>query len=388
MALKKTLFLSELYPPLIGGTCSMFSGRFGLYPKDRIVVLTKAVEGAEAFDQTAGYPIHRIPLVANGPKGFEWAGITWSLIKSGMALARQYRIERIECARFLPEGVAGYALAKLLRKKLIVNYHAEEVCVLKNYKVERFLLRRIIRAASLNLPVSSFIASQIREVAGRDIRVEIVPPGFNSSAIAPSDKEAVQRIRSQIGGQPILLTVARLQKRKGQDNVIRALPEILQTFPNARYIILGSDQGGTANYRQELEILAQQLGVNHQVIFVADAKQNELSNYYAASDLFLMPNRFEPPGDIEGFGIVFLEAGFFKKPVIGGNSGGVVDAVRDGNTGFLVNGIDPHDIAQKSIGILSNPGLAANMGENGFTFAQSLSHERVFERYQRALEGL
>ena len=388
MALKNTLFLSELYPPLIGGTCSMFSGRFGLYPKDHIVVLTKQVEGSEMFDRTAGYAIHRVPLVANGPKGFEWAGITWSLIKSGMALARQYRIERIECARFLPEGVAGYVLAKLLRKKLIVNYHAEEVCVLKNYKVERFLLRRIIRAASLNLPVSSFIASQIREVAGRDIRVEIVPPGFNSSAIAPSDKEAVQRIRSQIGGQPILLTVARLQKRKGQDNVIRALPEILQTFPNARYIILGSDQGGTANFRQELEALAQQIGVNAQVIFVADARQNELSNYYAASDLFLMPNRFEPPGDIEGFGIVFLEAGYFKKPTIGGNSGGVVDAVQDGKTGFLVDGTDPHDIAQKSLAILSNPALSNAMEEQGQAFALSLSNERVFERYQRALEGV
>lgn len=366
----------------------MFSGRFSLYPKDRIVVLTKQVDGSDMFDRAAGYPIHRIPLIANGPKGFEWAGITWSLIKTGMALARQYRIEQIECARFLPEGVAGYLLARLLRKKLVVNYHAEEVCVLRNYKVERFLLRRIIRAASLNLPVSSFIASQIREVAGMDIRMEIIPPGFNSAAIVRSDKDATERIRAQIGGQPILLTVARLQKRKGQDNVIRALPELLRVFPNARYVVIGSDQGGTANYRQELELLVRQIGVSDHVVFITDARQNELANYYAASDLFLMPNRLEPPGDIEGFGIVFLEAGYFKKPTIGGNSGGVVDAVQDGKTGFLVDGTDPHDIAQKSIAILSNPTLSNTMGEQGRAFALSLSHARVFERYQRALDGL
>ncbi len=366
----------------------MFSGRFGLYPNDRIVVLTKTVEGSEAFDRAAGYPIHRIPLVANGPKGFEWAGVTWSLIKTGMALARKYQVEQIECARFLPEGVAGYVLAKLLRKKFVVNYHAEEVCVLRNYKVERFLLKRIVRGTHLNLTISSFIAAQLREIVGADITTTIVPPGFDLTFDAQHARDAVERLRAQIDGEPILLTVGRLQKRKGQDNTIRALPEILREFPNAKYVILGSAQGGTANYRQELATLAAELGVAERVIFVEDAQRNDIPTYYMASDLFLTPNRFEPPGDIEGFGIVFLEAGFFEKPVIGGNSGGVVDAVQHGKTGFLVNGEDPHDIAQKSIAILSNQALATEMGENGQAFALSLSNERVFERYQRALDGL
>ncbi len=386
MALKKTLFLSELYPPLIGGTCSMFSGRFGLYPKDRIVVLTKAVDGAEAFDRAAGYPIHRIPLVAKGPKGFEWSDITWQLIKTGLTLTRQYRIEQIECARFLPEGVAGYVVARLLRKKFVVNYHAEEVCVLKNYKVERFLLKRIIRGTSVNLAISSFIAAQLRDIAGTDVQAAIVPPGFDQTMIAQNTPEAVERLRLQIGGQPILLTVGRLQKRKGQDNVIRALPEILRAFPHAKYVVVGSAQGGTADFRKELETLAMQAGVADRVIVVEDPTTRDIALYYAASDLFLMPNRFEPPGDVEGFGIVFLEAGFFKKPTIGGNSGGVVDVVLDEKTGFLVDGTNPHDIAQKSLTILSNPALAKSMGEQGHAFALSLSNERVFERYQRALD--
>ncbi|MCP4372485.1 MAG: glycosyltransferase family 4 protein, partial [Deltaproteobacteria bacterium] len=338
MSLKKTLFLTEYYPPLIGGSCTMFANRFGSYPPDRIVVVTKVVDNAHDFDKNIHYPIHRIPLEEKGPQGFEWLGLVWGLIKAGIPLAIQRKIEVVQCARPLPEGIAGYVIAKLLLKKLVINFHGEDIAVFQNYKVERFLMKRIIRSAQLNLANSSFTESLIKALGGSKIRTAVIHPGFNPKPLQVSDAKKGLLLRERLNGEPIILTVGRLQRRKGQDNIIRALPEITKHFPEVKYVIVGSTYASTPGLTDELNKMATQLGVSQHVVLVGEVENEELPYYYKACDLFIMPNRDEPGGDVEGFGIVFLEAGFLGKPVIGGNSGGVPDAVQHGKTGLLVDG--------------------------------------------------
>lgn len=388
MANNKTLFLSELYPPTFGGTCVMFASRFGLLPKDEIVVLTQKVPQSENFDRTVGYKIKRIPILRSGPKGFEWLGPVWSFLYAGLRLALKERVDRIECARFLPEGVAAYIIATLLRKPLIVNYHGEEVCVLRNYKVERFLLKLISRKAAMNLANSNFTANSIKETSGSSIKINVVVPGFNPRNLQSVSQDQIDQLRASFGGAPVLLTIGRMQQRKGQDHVIRALPEIIPHSPNIRYVIVGSSQGGTDGFEKTLKELAKEVGVSQHVVFAGEIDNATLPTYYAACDAFIMANRTIPPGDVEGFGIVFLEAGFMGKPVIGGSSGGVPDAVHDGETGYLVDGNDTHDIAEKILTILRNPDFAKKMGNEGRNLAMSMTHKAVFMRYQEIMKTI
>lgn len=388
-SLKKTLFLSELYAPLSVGSANMFVYRFGLYPPDRIVVLTNvAAEQAQDFDARVQYEIRRIPLRWNGPKHFEWSGMCWSLIKTGFPLILRQKVDVIQCARPLPEGLAGYLLAKLLAKKLVINFHGEDISVFQNYRVERRVMKHVIQRAHINLANSSFTESLIKNLGGAHVKTGIVYPGFNPCLLRHLEPDKISQIRRQAGGSPILLTVGRLQQRKGQDNVIRALPHVLRHFPNTTYYIVGSTHGGTEGLPDYLRQLASDLGVSRHVVLTGEVTCQDLPYYYAASDLFIMPNRDETGGDVEGFGIVFLEASFFGKPVIGGTSGGVPDAIQHEKTGLLVNGNSVEEIADAIIRILSDTALAHKMGEQGKEFALNMTHEKIFEQYASLLSSL
>jgi phosphatidylinositol alpha-1,6-mannosyltransferase len=157
----------------------------------------------------------------------------------------------------------------------------------------------------------------------------------------------------------ILLTVGRLVERKGQDMVIRALPKIISHIPNLKYRIVGEGP-----YRTRLEQLAKELGVDTYVEFIGAVEDTELIREYKSCDLFIMPSR-ESPNDAEGFGIVYLEANACGKPVIGGRSGGVPEAVLDNQTGLLTNPTDVEEIANSVVRLLNDPLLAKRLGEQG-----------------------
>ncbi|PID58036.1 hypothetical protein CSB45_04930 [candidate division KSB3 bacterium] len=361
----------------------MFANRFGLYPPEKLVVLTNTVENSEAFDATVDYSILRVPLPWDGPKYYEWLGVVWRLVKTGFAVIRRQNIEVIECARPFPEGVAAYILAKLCRKPFVSNVHGDEVTVFQNYKIERFLIQRVVRAARLNLANSRSTEKLIQDLAGKDLRTAVVYPGFNTDFLQHVNSENVAALRTRFQGEPILLTVGRLeQERKGHDNVIRALPKVVSQFPGLKYVIVSSLTDKAKTRMRVLKELADQLNVSDHIIWCGEVAHDALAEYYAACDLFMMPNRVGPAGDVEGFGIVFLEAGFLEKPVIGGNSGGVPDAVQHENTGLLVDGDNADSIADGILKILSDNNLANKMGEHGKSFALTMTHQKVFEKYK------
>lgn len=358
----------------------MFAWRFSLYPPDRIVVLTKAVEHSHDFDKNLNYLIKRVPLQWKGPRKFKWLGLVWELLRAGIPLAIQQKVEVVQCARPFPEGLAGYVIAKLLLKKLVINSHGDDIVIIQNYIVERFLMKLSIRFAHLNLANSTFTESLIKQFGGEGIKTAVINPGFDPRSLQIEAPEKVSRLRECLTGSPIILTVGRLQSRKGQDNVIRALPKVIEYFPKLKYAIIGPE--ASPGLENKLCNLAKQFNVSQHVVMAGEIDNKELSIYYKACDLFIMPNRLESLGDIEGFGIVFLEAGFLGKPVIGGNSGGVPDAVLHRKTGLLVDGTSVEEIAQSIIKILSDKQLARKMGEQGREFALSKTHEKVFEQYQ------
>ena len=157
----------------------------------------------------------------------------------------------------------------------------------------------------------------------------------------------------------VILTVGRLVKRKGVDIVITSLPRVLEKVPNAIYLVVGEGPD-----RRNLEKLAEELNLRGKVIFTGFVSDADLPKYYTVCDVFIMTSR-DINGDIEGFGIVFLEANACAKPVIGGKSGGMYDAVEDGISGILVDPTSVDEISQTVIMLLTDEEIAMRMGKQG-----------------------
>jgi len=356
----------------------MFAGRFSLYPPDKIVVLTQSMEGSDAFDQRQKYKIVRVPINYCKIKGFEWLGGVWDIFKVGVWLCLRENIKIIQCARPIPEGLAGYLISRILFRKLIVNFHGEDISVLQNYRVERLLLKRIISSASLNLANSQFTANLVRNLGGRKASIFISRPGFTPEMTSSCSEELLREIRNKISGTPVLLTIGRFQRRKGQDQVIRALPKLMRFYPDIKYVMVGATHGGTEGFVEYLHDLASELNIEKNIFIAGEVSSKQISAYLELCDIFVMPNRVDGPGDVEGFGIVFLEASAKGKPVIGGKSGGVPDAIKDGETGFLVDGQSVDEIVKAIDHILSNKKLASELGCNGIEFAKRMTDKQVF----------
>jgi len=171
-----------------------------------------------------------------------------------------------------------------------------------------------------------------------------------------------ERARSKLNihAKHVLLTVSRLTPHKGIDMVIRALPEVLSHFPDTDYIV-----AGTGPDLNRLRKIAKDNGCLDKVRFVGRFNEKSKGLYYCAADIFVMPSRCISGRDIEGFGIVFVEAGFYGLPVIGGEEGGVADAVIEGKTGILVNSYDSDEIAQAILRLLRDSSLRNRLGEAG-----------------------
>ncbi len=159
----------------------------------------------------------------------------------------------------------------------------------------------------------------------------------------------------------MVVCVSRLVARKGQDTLLRAWPEVINKVPDAALLIVGSGP-----YGADLHRLAERTGLSASVYFTGSVPQAELPAYYAAGDVFSMPCRTRRGGlDVEGLGIVYLEASAAGLPVVGGDSGGAPDAILDGETGYVVGGRDLAALADRLISLLEDPAGAKAMGEKG-----------------------
>lgn len=158
-----------------------------------------------------------------------------------------------------------------------------------------------------------------------------------------------------------MITVSRLVERKGHDVTLKAIRQVIKHIPNLKYLICGDGP-----YRGELERLVIKYGLDSLVVFTGGITDQELHQLYECSDIFIMPSRdIKEKGDVEGFGIVFLEANYYRLPVIAGNSGGIPDAVKDQVTGYLVDPMDDIEIANRIEELVLNEKLAEEMGNNG-----------------------
>ena len=261
------------------------------------------------------------------------------------------------------------------------GYEFEKV---KNNAWTRRLYLDIYRRAKEIICCSDLVRERLVAFGVSDKKIEVLYPAVDLDRYKPVSLPENYLTRAGLAGRRILLTVGRLVQRKGHDRVFLALPEIVKRFPDVIYCVVGIGQ-----YENALKEKVKQLKLESYVRFMGKLEERELIYLYNACEIFIMPSReIAEGGHIEGFGIVFLEANACKKPVIGGRSGGVKEAIREGETGLLVDPESPRDIADKVISLLKDPAKAGQMGQQGYDWVRkSFSWEGYVKAAYQFLTG-
>jgi phosphatidylinositol alpha-1,6-mannosyltransferase len=214
--------------------------------------------------------------------------------------------------------------------------------------------------------------------------MEQLTPGVDPSVFRPDVDGAAVRARHRLGDRPVVVCVSRLMPRKGQDVLVEALPRLRRSVPDAALLLVG---GGP--HRAALERMVRERGLGGDVVITGSVPFAELPQHYAAGDVFAMPCRTRHLGlDVEGLGIVYLEASATGLPVVAGRSGGAPDAVLPGETGEVVDGTDATAVADALAALLLDPERARRLGEAGRAWvSRQWTWDRSVARLSALLAG-
>lgn len=368
------LLISSDFPPVSGGQSRYLFDLWSCLPADQVVVMAPALPGSGEVDQGLTCRVVRVVL----PLG---TGLSskllkpWFLLWHTWRLCRSFPVRLIHCGQVFSAGFAGYWCQRWLGVPYLLYGYGADLLEYRDRTLWGPLLRAILGGARQVIAISEFTRRAVAAAGVPEERLVLVSPAIDLQRFAclPSREEVRQRHGWE--DRLVILSVGRLVERKGQDMVIRALPEVAALLPQVRYAI-----GGSGPFRGALEQLAGELGVMERVEFLGFVPEDELPGLYGAADLFAMPSRERPEaGDVEGFGIVFIEANAAGLAVLGGRSGGVEDAVVDEGTGLLVDSGDPQAVARGLIRLLQDEPLRRRLGDRGRERARA-----EFDRRTRA----
>lgn len=285
--------------------------------------------------------------------------LRWAAVQAGALPRSGVPPEVTYCGTALPSGVLARAIRRRTGAPYVVFAHGAEILHGAERPHHRALLGAVLRGAARVGAVSAFTADEVARLGVSAARIVRTPPGIDPTPFETGDDGARTRAAFGLTGRRVVLTHGRLDPRKGHDVVIDALPRVAERVPDVSYLITG-----TGPARDALEARASARGVADRVVFGGRVGEDDLGDLYAACDVFVMLSR-RIRSSVEGFGIVCLEAGAAGRPVIGGASGGVADAVEDGVTGLLVEPESVEACAAALVALLGDPARRAAMGQQG-----------------------
>jgi len=355
----KVLVVTELFLPTKGGTAVWFDEVYRRLGGKGTHILTAEVSGAAEYDTTHPNSVHRVSLKRHAWLRPESLIMYLKLLARSLALSMRFDFEAVHAGRVLPEGLVAWFVARLIRKPVVIYAHGEEITTWRQsgkYRIMRFTYRH----ADKVIANSDFTREELIKLNVAPERITLISPGVDIEKFKPGLESA--DLRAQVGAGPdqlMILSVGRLSRRKGFDQVIKSLPSLVEKGLDVHYVIIGIGED-----RDYLQDLASQDAVAGRVHLLGHVEMADLPRWYNACDVFVMSNR-EINGDTEGFGIVFLEAAASAKPVIAGMAGGTADSVVDGVTGLRIDGNCSATVANGLYKLLSDPILSKRMGEDG-----------------------
>lgn len=375
----RLLMITQDFPPVVGGiqTYSFELSRRLAARCEHFELVAPYHPRARRVDPELPFTVHRLPVTSDGMAAATLLAWPWLTRRSFDAV---FHVQWYTVSAGLLARAAGRV------RKVFVAAHGRELLL------NVLSRRRLLGPAFVNVrrglagrvdgwfPVSAFTAGVLQAEGVDPSRMYVVPNGVDPDARKPGSRSEAFRLRHGLGDAPLLLTLSRLVPRKGIDTVLYALVDVARAIPEVRYAIAGAGPD-----RPRLEALAHALGLDDHVVFVGRVADRDLNDCLTAADVFVMPARSDPP-DVEGFGLVFLEASACERPVVGARAGGIPDAIVEGETGLLVNPDDVAELAVTLTTLLSDRERALEMGRRGRARVLEECHwDRAADRVLRGM---
>ena len=353
------LLVTNDFGPRAGGIESFVIGLLERIPVGEVVVYTSFQPDHESYDQK-WLSDYQVRVIRDKSKVLL---PTPRVIRELQALIRQNSITKVWFGAAAPLGVASRWLRKAGATRIVALTHGHEVWWSKIWPFS-WAISEIGKQVDYLTYLGSFTKSALSPHIKDASKLIRVAPGIDTDHFSPSDSMSLRQ-RHGLGSRPTIVSVGRLVHRKGQDRLIEALPKVLESIPDAALVLVGEGP-----YRKHLDGLVNKYDLSGNVFFIGRINFAELPNYIGMGDVFAMPSRSRLFGlEVEGLGIVYLEASSCGLPVIGGSSGGAPDAVLDGETGYVVDGNDLTAISTQIVRLLSDAKLRKEMGERGRKWA-------------------
>lgn len=353
-----SILIANDYPPVTSGIATVFYEIWRRLPTEKTRVLAPKMPNTQQIDAACPTHIKRIylPVGESGIAKFLKTARTlqWTLLQGLVK-----RPSRIHCGQVISSGLAGLLCKKLYGIPYVTWVYGSETARLAQGGKSAKLMHQILKESEWVITNSNMTSDEFISFGVPEEKIRRVYPGVDPDRFAPTPKDQTWIDKLQIQDKRILLTVARLDQRKGHDKVLNAMPHLPD---DVIYLI-----GGTGREETRLRQIASDLNIEDRVHFLGFVTDEDLPTLYNLCDVFVMPNRVTEgtalAGDIEGFGITFIEAGSCEKPVIAGRSGGAVEAVLDGQTGLLVDPTSETEIVEAILRYLTDPDFAQKMGQ-------------------------
>ncbi|WP_069165108.1 glycosyltransferase family 4 protein [Nocardia altamirensis] len=356
----RTLLVTNDFPPRPGGIQSYLHALAGQLPPGDLVVYAPRWRGDShlKFDAKQKFQVVRHPTTLMLP--------TPLVMRRAARLLRSEQCDTVWFGAAAPLALMAPVLRRAGAERILASTHGHEVGW-SMLPAARQALRQIGEHTDVVTYVSKYTRRRFASAFGRNASLEYLPPGVDTDTFRP-DPAARAELRARYGldDRPTILCLSRLVPRKGQDALIVAMLEIRNRVPGATLVIAG---GGP--YEEKLRELAIAVGVADDVMFIGRVPSGELAAHHTLADVFAMPCRTRGAGlDVEGLGIVYLEASASGVPVVAGRSGGAPETVIEGETGRVVDGRSVEQITDALVDILSDPAAAQRMGAAGREFVE------------------
>jgi phosphatidyl-myo-inositol dimannoside synthase len=370
----KCLLVSPYFPPALGGACRLMGGIADSLSTDghQVEVLTFGAASPEqtAFDLGSSSVIHRVPA--------EWLNMR-STLQMGqrlLALTSTRNFDLIVCGGVYSSAVLTYLVSRVRRVPFIVYSHGEDVTIVGDSWWKKAVLKRTLRSSKYTFANSRFTYSELLRAGAVQSKVGLLYPSIDANKYTGGTDARSAAFLESVGlkekSKNLLITVARLQERKGHDSVISALPIIASQVPDVHYLIVGKGDP------TRLNDLARRLGVESRVTIVSSLSEEALADAYHAASLNVMVSRYDGSKEVEGFGMVYLEAGAAGTPSVAGDQGGAPEAVIHGETGLVVNPTSSEETAHAVIDLLTDDERRQSMGAAAQRRTIELFDDQVF----------
>lgn len=360
----KTLLIPGDFPPEVSGIATYFHEIWKFYDADSNMILAAKYKNYQEFDASSKLNIIRIGIPTGNSHLYKILKSMLYTIKT-VHLHLKYKFDLIHCGQVLSSGMTGWFMKKLFGIPYFVYVYGSETYRFGKNKFLLKLIKKFLLEADSIIPNSQFTMEEFLALDIPKEKFKIITPGVDTEKFQPKNPDEELTKKHNLQNKKVLLTVARLDERKGHDKVIEAIAKIKENIPNIIYLIVGKGRE-----KARLEELAKEFKVEDKVIFCGYVSDEDLPKYYNLCDIFILPNRQTSldetlQGDYEGFGIVFLEASACGKPVIAGDFGGIRDAVENHKSGFIIDGNSTDEISTTVIKILNDHNLSTSLGNFG-----------------------